>query len=52
MQEGTQLMAITDDAGVVDKAFGKSLEGRTVWLPGVMSRKKQMVPPLEKAFAG
>lgn len=52
MQEGTELMAITDDPSVVEKAFGKALEGRTVWLPGVMSRKKQMVPPLEKAFAG
>ena len=52
MKEGTELMAITDDPGVIEKAFGKALEGRTVWLDGVMSRKKQMVPPLEKAFAG
>jgi manganese-dependent inorganic pyrophosphatase len=37
---------------VVEKAFGKKLAGRSVWLPGVMSRKKQMVPPLERAFAG
>ncbi len=52
MQEGTELMAITDDPSVIEKAFGAKLEGKTVWLPGVMSRKKQMVPPLEKAFAG
>jgi len=52
MQEGTELMAVTDDPSVIEKAFGKALEGKTVWLPGVMSRKKQMVPPLEKAFAG
>ena len=52
MQEGTELLAVTDDPSVVEKAFGKALEGRSVWLPGVMSRKKQMVPPLEKAFAG
>jgi manganese-dependent inorganic pyrophosphatase len=51
MQEGTDLMAVSDDPSVVKKAFGKALEGRTVWLPGVMSRKKQMVPFLEKAFA-
>lgn len=50
MQEGTELLAITDDPSVIEKAFGKPLEGRSVWLPGVMSRKKQMVPPLEKAF--
>jgi len=50
MQEGTELMVVTDDPSIVEKAFGKPLEGRSVWLPGVMSRKKQMVPPLEKAF--
>ncbi len=52
MKEGTDLMAITDDPSVIEKAFGVKLEGKTVWLPGVMSRKKQMVPPLEKAFGG
>jgi manganese-dependent inorganic pyrophosphatase len=52
MEEGTELMAITDDGSVVEKAFDRKLEGRSVWLPAVMSRKKQMVPPLERAFAG
>lgn len=51
MEEATDLMVVSDDPGIVEKAFGKALEGRTVWLPGVMSRKKQMVPNLEKAFA-
>ncbi len=52
MKEGTDLMAVTDDPSIIEKAFGKTLEGNTVWLPGVMSRKKQMVPNLEKACAG
>lgn len=51
MKEGTELLAVTDDPEVVEKAFGKKLERRSVWLPGVMSRKKQVVPPLEKAFS-
>lgn len=51
MKEGTELLAVTDDPTVVEKAFGKKLEGKSVWLPGVMSRKKQVVPPLEKAFS-
>jgi manganese-dependent inorganic pyrophosphatase len=51
MQEGTELLAVTDDPSVVEKAFGVKLEGKSCWLPKVMSRKKQMVPPLEKAFA-
>ncbi len=51
MKEGTDLMAVTDDPSIVEKAFGAKLEGKSVWLPGVMSRKKQMVPNLEKACA-
>jgi len=50
MKEGSDLMVITDDPSVVQKAFGKKLEGKTVWVDGMMSRKKQAVPPLQKAF--
>ncbi len=50
MKEGTELLAVTDNPEVVEKAFGKKLEGRSVWLDGVMSRKKQVVPPLQKSF--
>lgn len=52
MKEGTDLMVVTDDPSIIEKAFGKKLEGKSVWLDKVMSRKKQVVPPLEKAFAG
>lgn len=51
MKEGTELMVITDEPKIVEITFGKKLEGKSVWLPGVMSRKKQVVPPLEKTFA-
>ncbi len=51
MKEGTELLCVTDNPEVVEKAFGKKLEGKSVWLDGVMSRKKQVVPPFEKAFA-
>ena len=51
MKEGTELMVVTDDPKVIEKAFRKKLEGRSIWLAGVMSRKKQVVPPLEKAFS-
>ncbi len=51
MKEGTDLMVITDQPEIVEKTFGKKLEGKSVWLDGVMSRKKQVVPPLEKTFA-
>jgi manganese-dependent inorganic pyrophosphatase len=50
MKEGTELLVITDYPQVIEIAFGKKLEGNSVWLDGVMSRKKQVVPPLQKAF--
>ncbi|NPA49807.1 MAG: manganese-dependent inorganic pyrophosphatase [Thermodesulfobacteria bacterium] len=52
MKEGTELLIASDEPSVVEKAWGVKPEGRSVWLPGVMSRKKQVVPNLEKAFAG
>jgi manganese-dependent inorganic pyrophosphatase len=52
MKEGSDLMVVTDDPAIVEKAFGKKLEGKTVWVDGMMSRKKQTVPPLQEAFGG
>lgn len=50
MEEGSQLLVVSDDASVVEKAFGVKLENSQVWLPKVLSRKKQVIPFLEKAF--
>lgn len=52
MKEGTEMLIASDDESVVEKAFGKAPAGGKVWLDGVMSRKKQVVPNFEKAFAG
>ena len=35
-----------------EKAFDKKLVDSAVELPGVVSRKKQVVPPLTEAFEG
>jgi manganese-dependent inorganic pyrophosphatase len=51
IKEGSQLLIASDDADVVRRAFGVAPEHDEVWLPGVMSRKKQVVPYLEKTFA-
>lgn len=41
----------SDDAvAAFEKAFGKKVENYEVDLPGVVSRKKQIVPPLTEAF--
>ena len=50
MKEGTDLMVVTDDASKINEAYGVKLDGKTVWVDGMMSRKKQAVPPLQKAF--
>ncbi len=52
MKEGSEMLIASDDEAVVQKAFGTAPEGGKVWLEGVMSRKKQVVPNFEKAFAG
>jgi len=51
MKEGSEILIASDDVSVVEKAFGaKPVDGKA-WLPGVMSRKKDVVPKFEKAFA-
>lgn len=51
MKEGTELLIASDDESVVQKAFGVAPSNGKAWLKGVMSRKKEIIPPLEKAFA-
>ncbi|MEH6628789.1 MAG: manganese-dependent inorganic pyrophosphatase [Motiliproteus sp.] len=51
MKEGSELLVVSDDLSVVEKAFNTATADGKAWLEGVLSRKKQVVPPLEKAFA-
>ncbi|NRA69894.1 MAG: manganese-dependent inorganic pyrophosphatase [Gammaproteobacteria bacterium] len=51
MQEGSELLLISDDVDLALKAFDTTTVDGKAWLPGVMSRKKQVVPPLQKVFA-
>ncbi len=50
MKEGSEMLVVSDDCSVVEKAFGVKCGDKSVWLDGVMSRKKQVVPNFEKAF--
>ncbi len=50
MKEGSEMLVVSDDPSVVEKAFGVKCGGKSVWLDGVMSRKKQVVPNFEGAF--
>jgi len=51
MKEGSEMLIVSDDESVVEKAFGVKPQNGRAWLPGVMSRKKQVVPNFEKAFS-
>ncbi|QFU82360.1 manganese-dependent inorganic pyrophosphatase [Natronorubrum aibiense] len=48
-EESTALIA-GDHTDTVEDALDTTVEDREAFLPGVMSRKKQVVPPLEDAF--
>jgi manganese-dependent inorganic pyrophosphatase len=50
VKEGTDLVVLSDDPALIEKAFDSKLEGTSMWIPGMMSRKKQTVPNLQKAF--
>lgn len=49
MKEGSELIYLSDDPAVVEKTFGVKGESG-VWLPKVMSRKKDVIPKLEAAM--
>jgi len=50
VKEGTDLMVVSDEPAIIEGAFGGKIEGQSMWVDGMMSRKKQTVPPLQKAF--
>jgi len=50
VKEGTDLMVLSDDPALIEGAFGKKLSGNSMWIDGMMSRKKQTIPNLQKAF--
>ncbi len=50
IQEGSQLLVVSDSISKIEKAFNINLNNGEVWLPKVMSRKKQIIPFLEKQF--
>lgn len=50
--EASLLATSDDEKALAEKAFDKSFEGDFLILPGVVSRKKQIVPALEKVVVG
>lgn len=53
LNSDSELLVVGDDTDKVEEAFGHKLgDNKRMNLPGVVSRKKQVVPPLTKAFEG
>lgn len=50
VKEGTDLVVLSDDPALIEKAFEGKLVDGSMWIPGMMSRKKQTIPNLQKAF--
>jgi len=51
MKEGSEVLVSSEDPTIFEKAFDKKLENGKVWLDGCLSRKKQIIPFLQPAFA-
>jgi manganese-dependent inorganic pyrophosphatase len=51
MKEGSLMLIASDDPSLIAGAYSVTVENNEVWLDGVLSRKKQVVPPLQDAFA-
>ncbi|HDD72752.1 MAG TPA: manganese-dependent inorganic pyrophosphatase, partial [Candidatus Aenigmarchaeota archaeon] len=49
INEGSELL-IAGDKSKVEEAFGKRIENSSVYIQGLMSRKKQITPALERVF--
>jgi manganese-dependent inorganic pyrophosphatase len=50
VKEGTDLMVISEEPAIIEGAFGGKIADNVMWVDGMMSRKKQTVPPLQDAF--
>lgn len=50
MKEGSELLISSNDTSKIEEAFNKKSTDSKMWLDGVLSRKKQIVPFLEKVF--
>ncbi|MEI6116300.1 MAG: manganese-dependent inorganic pyrophosphatase [Burkholderiales bacterium] len=48
--EGSELLIVGENQLEIGQAFNVSLENHSAWAAGVMSRKKQVIPVLEKVF--
>ena len=49
LEESTELLYVGSPKTLIGDAFKKDASGNSIYLPGVMSRKKQIIPPMSEA---
>jgi manganese-dependent inorganic pyrophosphatase len=50
VNSNSKAIFVGEDLGFVEEAFDEKISDRIIDLPGVVSRKKQVVPPLQEVF--
>lgn len=50
MKEGSLVLFLSDTPHLLTNVFKRPFEGNAVWIDGMMSRKKQVMPYLQKLF--
>ena len=46
LNEGSQILVVGKETEIIENTFKVKIENNTAFLPGVLSRKKQVIPPL------
>ena len=50
IQDGSEVMAVGNRADYIERAFNVTLKDNSAYVPGLLSRKKQVIPPITKAI--
>lgn len=49
-KEGSEIIAVGKHTDIINKAFNVELVNNSVYIPGILSRKKQVIPPISAAI--
>lgn len=50
LKEGSEMIVVGEEKELVSRAFNAKINDHIVYLPGIISRKKQVIPPLTAAI--
>lgn len=50
INEGSRFLVVSNDTEKIEEALGQKLENNIAYIPGILSRKKQVVPMFSKIF--